>query len=152
MKKKYKVVISGEEIDLVKPDGFEDDEDFWFYITLHNTDTVIGEIIFDDKYRNVELDGNVGYSIDNKYNGHGYAKKALDLLKKVLIGKKDKMLINVYEGNEASRKTAINFGAKLVRKGIKPDKYIIDKKGGYSNSYMVFEYDLKSIDNNKKIS
>lgn len=152
MQKKYKVVISGEEIDLVKPDGFEDDEDFWFYITLHNTDTVIGEIIFDDKYRNVELDGNVGYSIDNKYNGHGYAKKALDLLKKVLIDKKDKMLINVYEGNEASRKTAINFGAKLVRKGIKPDKYIIDKKGGYSNSYMVFEYDLKSIDNNKKIS
>lgn len=143
MRKKYKVVISGEEIDLVKPDGFEDDEDFWFYITLHNTDTVIGEIIFDDKYRNVELDGNVGYTIDSKYNGHGYAKKALDLLKKVLIGKKDKMLINVYEGNEASRKTAINFGAKLVKKGIKEDKYIIDKNGGYSNSYMVFEYDLK---------
>lgn len=143
MRKKYKVVISGEEIDLVKPDGFEDDEDFWFYITLHNTDIVIGEIIFDDKYRNVELDGNVGYTIDSKYNGHGYAKKALDLLKKVLIGKKDKMLINVYEGNEASRKTAINFGAKLVKKGIKEDKYIIDKNGGYSNSYMVFEYDLK---------
>lgn len=143
MSKKYKIVVSGKEIDLVKPDGFEDDDDFWFFITLHNSDVVIGEIIYDDKYRNVYMDGNIGYTIDSKYNGHGYAKKALDLLKEVLTGKKQKMLINVYEGNEASRKTAINFGAKLIRTGIRPEKYVIDKKG-YSNSYMVFEYDLKT--------
>ena len=142
MEKKYKVVISGEEIDLVRPDGFEDDEDFWFYITLHDTDIVVGEIIYDDKYRDVEKYGNIGYSINDKYQGNAYAKKALKLLKQVLAGKKEKMIINVFEGNIASYKTAINFGAKLVRKKTLPEKYVLDKNSGYSNSYFVFEYEI----------
>lgn len=143
MEKKYKVVISGEEIDLVRPDGFEDDEDFWFYIALHDTDTIIGEIIYDDKYRDVEKYGNIGYSINVKYQGNAYARKALDLLKKVLEGKKEKMIMNVFDGNVASYKTALNFGAKLIRRGSLPEKYVLDKQVGYSNNYCVFEYDLK---------
>lgn len=142
MAKQYNVVISGDDIDLVRPYGF-DDNDFWFYIALHDTDTLVGEIIYEDEYRDVESYGNIGYSIDKKYRGNGYAKKALKLMKQVLEGKKDKMIINMFEGNVASYKTAVNFGAKLVRRGTLPEKFVLDKSEGYSNNYYVFEYDLK---------
>lgn len=146
MEKKYKVVATDNEIDLVRPDGFENDDDFWFYVALHGTDQIIGEIIYDNVYRNVEYYGNVGYSIDNGYQGHGYARKALALLVKILnaTNQKHKLIINVYVDNMPSIKTAMNFGAKLVCYKAMNEKYIIEKNSGYSNVYAVFEYDVKS--------
>ena len=137
-----KVVITDGEIDLIRPE-YEDSEDsFWFEIYLHNTNTRIGEIIYDDEWRNQELYGNVGYSINDGYNGHNYARKALELLKQLLIGKKEKMILNIFDGNIASIKTAEKFGAKIVRRGKIPDKYNLGKHSGYDGSYTVFEYEI----------
>ena len=135
-----KIVITDGEIDLIRPEFEEDEDSFWFYIYLHDTNTIIGEIIYDDEWRNQELYGNVGYSINSAYNGHNYARKALELLKQLLIGKKEKMVLNIYDGNVASIKTAEKFGAKAVRYGKVPEKYNLGKHTGYDGSYTVFEY------------
>ena len=94
-----KIVITDGEIDLIRPEYEEDSDSFWFDIYLHGTNTRIGEIIYDDEWRNQELYGNIGYSIISRYNGHNYARKALELLKQLLIGKKDKMIFNIFDGN-----------------------------------------------------
>ena len=61
MSKEFDVVITDGQIDLVRPFGFDnDEEDYWFYITLHNTNIIIGEIIYDDIYRDIEKYGNIG--------------------------------------------------------------------------------------------
>lgn len=142
MSKEFDVVITDGQIDLVRPFGFDnDEEDYWFYITLHNTNIIIGEIIYDDIYRDIEKYGNIGYSIYKSYQGNNYALKALILLKKILENKKEKMLINVFEDNIASIKTATNFGAKLIKKGTLDKKYVLDKSC-CSNKYLVYEYKL----------
>lgn len=147
MNKKFEVAITDGVIDLVRPFGFESDseDDFWFYITLHDTDIIIGEIIYDDTYRNVEKHGNIGYCIYKNYQGHNYAAKALTLLKKILEGKKEKMIINIFEDNIASIKTATSFGARLVKKGTLEEKYVLDKENSYSYNYFVYEYNLGKI-------
>ena len=147
MNKKFDIVITDGVIDLVRPFGFdpENEEDYWFYITLHNTDIIIGEIIYNDTYRDVEKHGNIGYSIYKSYQGHNYATKALILLKKILEGKKEKMIINVFEDNIASIKTAVNFGARLVKSGTLDEKYVLDKENSYSYNYFVYEYKLGKI-------
>lgn len=146
MGKKYKVVIAGDEVDLVRPDDFENANDFWFYVALHGTDQIIGEIIYDNVYRNVEYYGNIGYSIDSEYQGHGYARKALTLLVGLLkeTNKNHKLITTVFVDNVPSFKTMINFGAHLVCYRTMEEKYIIEKNNGYSNKYAVFEYNIKS--------
>ena len=137
-----KIVITDGEIDLIRPE-YEDSEDsFWFDIYLHDTNTRIGEVIYDDEWRNQELYGNVGYSINDEYQGHNYARKALELLKQLLIGKKEKIILNIFDGNIASIKTAEKFGAKIVRYGKIPRKYNLGKHSGYDGSYTVYEYKL----------
>lgn len=141
---KYRVIITDGIIDLVYPNDFEFDEnDFSYFITLHNTDIEVGTILFEDFNRDINYYGNIEYKIEREYRGKGYAKRALLLLKEVLKDKKEKMLISVFDDNIPSIKTAIKFGAKVIRKGKMPDKYILDKNSGYSNKYTIFEYDIR---------
>ena len=55
------------------------------------------------------------------------------------------MIINVFEDNIASIKTAVNFGARLVKSGTLDEKYVIDKENSYSYNYFVYEYKLGKI-------
>ena len=89
-----------------------------FNITIHNCDEIIGEAdIRIGHNRNTYFGGNVGYCIDPKYRGHGYAAQAVRLLKKV--AKTHKMSYihgSCNPNNTPSRKTLENAGFEL--KGI----------------------------------
>lgn len=86
---KYRVIITDGIIDLVYPNDFEFDEnDFSYFITLHNTDIEVGTILFEDFNRDINYYGNIEYKIEREYRGKGYAKRALLLLKEVLKDKK----------------------------------------------------------------
>ncbi len=111
----YEVAITDGEIDLITPKGFEYDNDFFFDIALHNTTILIGEINYEDKYREVDYMGNVGYSIFKDYRGNHYATKALNLLKELLIKyEKSNMIFSITPDNKYSINVVTKFGAVYV--------------------------------------
>lgn len=140
-KKEYhEVVATDGEIDLVRE---IDADDLYFDIALHNTNTVIGEISYEDKYRDTDYMGNVGYSIFSNYRGNEYASKALFLLKEILIKEgKEKMILSIYPYNKASQKTAKNLGANLICYRQIPKDHVLYKEAK-EGQVMIYTYNLK---------
>lgn len=107
----YEVVATDGEIELLTLEG---EYDGHFDIALSSTHEIVGHISYSN-LRDITYQGNAGYSIKEEYRGHGYAKKALNLLKNVM--KEDgfkNIILTISPDNIASRKTAINTGAKLI--------------------------------------
>lgn len=66
--------------------------------------------------------GQIGYSVDEPYRGHGYAAKACRLLAPVIRahGMKKVLITNEYT-NIASKRTCEKLGAKFIRKARLPE-------------------------------
>lgn len=139
----YEVAITDGEIDLITPKGFEYDNDFFFDIALHNTTILIGEINYEDKYREVDYMGNVGYSIFKDYRGNHYATKALNLLKELLIkAEKNEIVLSIAPDNKASQNTAKNFGAVHICDRQIPKNNVLCKMID-KPTVMIYTYNLK---------
>ncbi|MEG0826709.1 MAG: GNAT family protein [Bacilli bacterium] len=140
--KNCKIIASDGEIDLSLPVDADESETF-YDIFLHNTNINVGNISYNDVYRNVFYQGNVGYFIVKQYRGNNYALKALNLLKEELkrLGRSD-ILLNIYEDNYPSINTAKRFGAKLVcyRKIPEKFKFYFD---GIHEKIAVYDYKLE---------
>lgn len=142
-KEKFRVVATDGEIDLIEPINFDSEQDFFYDIALHNTDTIIGDINYEDKYRDVDIMGNIGYCIRKEYRGNHYARKALELLKKILSDRgKEKLIISIEKNNEPSKKTALAFGASLICYRQVPKNHVL-YNSTYNNEVMIYIYDLK---------
>ena len=60
--------------------------------------------------------GHIGYHVDPPYRGHGYAKRACQLLRPlILLHGKESVVITTDPDNWASRKTCIRLGCALER-------------------------------------
>lgn len=141
----FEIVATDNVIDLLRP---KDEYDVYFDIGLHGTNKLIGYISYgDDSLRDIKITGNVGYGIKEKYQGNGYALRALKLIKSVLIKEDfDKILLNISPDNIASRKTAINFGAQLICYRPIPKNHSLYNYNS-KHTMMVYKYDL--IENEK---
>lgn len=87
-----------------------------YYICLHNTDTIIGEISYRGYHIKKSL-GDVGYEIYPEYRGNAYAYEALCLLGDMLKEKGiDDFWISTTEDNVPSQKTIEKYaGAKFAK-------------------------------------
>ena len=88
---------------------------YFYYVDLHDTPLIVG-------YGGVNYGegphviGNVGYEIYRQYRGHGYARKALELLCDVFFQRgMDLSILVVHPGNVASVMTIEGFGGDLVK-------------------------------------
>lgn len=125
--KDYVKVISDGEIDLIQQRSFyEDKDDFWYEIALHDIDIIVGEISYEDRPKDTEYFGTISYEIYKQFRGHNYSKKALNLLKELLkeAGKKE-MIISINPYNIISQKVAEGFGAKLLCTRKIPESHIL---------------------------
>ncbi len=86
--------------------------------------------------------GNIGYSIDEKHRGNGYAVTACRLLRPLAKahGMK-KLLITNNPANTASRRVCEKLGARLVRKARLPEWHDLYKAGGRFEN--IFEWDVE---------
>lgn len=86
-----------------------------YNIMLHEKEEIIGAIdLRVGRNSNTHYGGNIGYAIDKKYRGNGYAAKACQILKQVALAHGMQMLIiTCNPDNIASRKTCENVGAVL---------------------------------------
>lgn len=113
-----------DEIYLIKPPiktngiidlrRYGDKIDSYYDIYLHNTSEKVGSISYRG-YHTHELFGDVGYGIDKKYQGNGYAGMALNMLSEYLNenGIED-FWISCYKNNLASYKTIMKQEDKFV--------------------------------------
>ena len=86
--------------------------------------------------------GNIGYGIDEKYRGHGYAPEAVELIKEVFI-KNDfhKVIITNDPQNTSSKRVCEKVGAKLVKKAEIPPKHFL--RAEQNHTYMnIWELNL----------
>ena len=86
--------------------------------------------------------GQIGYGIDEKYRGNGYAVRACRLLAPVARAHgMTKLLITNDHTNTASRRVCEKLGARLVRLARLPEWHDLYKEGGrFSN---IFEWNLE---------
>ena len=64
----------------------------------------------------VDYFGHIGYHVDPPYRGHGYARRACELLRPlILLHGKESVVITCDPDNWASRKTCIRLGCTLER-------------------------------------
>lgn len=122
-----KLVAVTDEIDIYEMIG--QNKRINYLISKHDTCEIIGyiQVGYGVVY---PIHGNLGYEIKEKYRGHGYALKALEVLCDVLVehGMDDAMLC-IRSDNIPSIKTAEGFGAVLVDSGIgfeNRNKYRVD--------------------------
>ncbi len=60
--------------------------------------------------------GHIGYHVDPPFRGHGYARRACELLRPlILLHGKESVVITCDPDNWASRKTCIRLGCELER-------------------------------------
>ena len=115
VKNQNEVVISDGDIDLVQQIGENDGNNFFYDIALHDTDVVVGSIEYENSPKQTKYMGNVGYAIFKEYRGHDYAKKALVLLKELLIKyEKSNMIFSITPDNKYSINVVTKFGAVYV--------------------------------------
>lgn len=104
----YPPVKESESIDLrYVPDSP------YYYIYLHKTDTIIGNIIYSG-YHIDSVSRDIGCTIEEEYRGHHYAYEALSLFCEVLEenGVPD-FWASTYKNNIASKKTIEKLGGVL---------------------------------------
>jgi RimJ/RimL family protein N-acetyltransferase len=86
--------------------------------------------------------GNIGYGIDEKHRGNGYAVTACRLLSSVAKAHgMEKLLITNHPANTASRRVCEKLGARLVRKARLPQWHDLYKAGGRFEN--IFEWDVE---------
>lgn len=119
--KNYNYLTDGV-IDLTLHEQVPEDEEkgyvpaYMYYITLHKSQDIIGEIDIRIGYNeNIFYGGHIGYEIDEAFRGNGYASKACNIVKQVGLGHgMDKFIITCNPENISSRKTCEKIGAKLL--------------------------------------
>ena len=108
------LVASNDELDIYEQNKYQ--EQYIYYIVLHNTYEIVGYIRTDYE-KSHHVFGNVGYEIFEKYRGNGYSKKSLELLCDVFIERgMDEATIVIKPDNIASIKTAEYFGGVIAKK------------------------------------
>lgn len=85
----------------------------YYYIYLHGTDTIIGNIMHSGHHIN-DISRDVGCTIKEEYRGHHYAYEALSLFCNILEenGISD-FWVSTYKDNIASKKTIEKLGGVL---------------------------------------
>lgn len=85
--------------------------------------------------------GQIGYGVDERHRGHGYAEKACRLLGSVIRahGMK-KVLITNNHTNIASKRTCEKFGAKLIRTASLPEWHNLYMEGQRFEN--IFEWNI----------
>jgi len=114
--------IRGEDIDLaiaLKAPGIESQHivpSYIYDIVLHGTYVVVGKIDVRIGWnRNLYYRGQIGYSVEKRYRGNGYAAKACRLVRRVAAAHgMETLLITCNPDNAASRRTCENIGAVLL--------------------------------------
>ncbi len=84
-------------------------------ITLKNQKKEIGRISYRaGESQGIYYYGHIGYHIDPPWQGHGYARKACQLIRnEILRGGKSSVIITCDPDNIASRKTCLHLGCLL---------------------------------------
>lgn len=110
------LISSNQVIDLYLDEESSTKEEKNYFITIHNTLNKIGYVRVTLENVNSYL-GNIGYRLDERFQGSGYMLQALNLLKPTMIEEGlTKPKITVYPDNIASVKTIENFGGRLIPK------------------------------------
>lgn len=137
------VIKTDGEIDLTIPKDFEEyDNNFDIY--LHDTDTYVGNIWFDEGFdpEFTKYFGNIGYEIKEKYRGNNYAFKAVSLIKSIMLEDDVKvMLFSINKDNMASRHIAQKLGAKILCHRLPPKNHKLYNLG--NEEIIIYKYDLE---------
>lgn len=84
--------------------------------------------------------GQIGYSVDEKYRGNGYAARACKLI--VPVAKAHgmtRLIITNNHENNASRRVCEKLGAKLIRLATLPEWHDLYKEGGRFSNIFVWD-------------
>ena len=122
--------ISDKEIELKLIDVYPSNNGaipfYWWNIYLKNNNEKVGSISFriGHNYHSY-YNGNIGYEVDEKYQGNNYAYKACKLLVDVAkYHQMDKIYFSCKYDNIPSYKTIEKLGGKLIEEVIPPKDYI----------------------------
>lgn len=122
--------ISGEILDLSLIDVFVPDNDglpfYWWNIILKNENKAIGKISLrlGANYHS-HYNGNIGYEIDEEYQGHHYALLACQMILPVAKQHNmDKLYLTCDYDNVPSCKTIEKLGCILVEEVVPPTDYL----------------------------
>lgn len=113
-------ILTDNKIDLHSTFSNIINGDHDYNIYLHDTNEHIGNISFRGTLKGKPYegyDGNIGYIIDEKYQGKGYALSALKLMTDKLYKEGiEEIFIATYKTNVPSIKTIEKFGGVLMNK------------------------------------
>ena len=122
--------ISNDELELRLIDVYPSTKGaipfYWWNVYLKSKDVKIGSISFriGHNYHSY-YNGNIGYEIDEEYQGNNYAYKACKMLMDVAIyHQMDKIYFSCTYDNIASYKTIEKLGGKLIEEITPPKDYI----------------------------
>lgn len=98
---------------------------------IRNNNNRVGEINLRIGYTDgLYYGGQIGYCVDEKHRGHGYAEKACHLLIPIIRAHGMKIvLITNNHTNIASKRTCEKLGAKLIRIAPLPEWHDLYKDG-----------------------
>ena len=123
-------IISNDELELRLVDVYPSTKGaipfYWWNVYLKSKDVKIGSISFriGHNYHSY-YNGNIGYEIDEEYQGNNYAYKACKMLMDVAIyHQMDKIYFSCTYDNIASYKTIEKLGGKLIEEITPPKDYI----------------------------
>ena len=103
--------------------------DSMYGIYLKNTGLKVGHIDYRG-YHDSLISGDIGYVIDNKYNGHNYAYKALCLLSSYLHENNiSDFYISAFKDNYPSIKIIENYGGGIIREDDRMITYQCNTRG-----------------------
>jgi tagatose 1,6-diphosphate aldolase len=95
-----------------------------------------GEVVGNVSFRlgsNVHIDnyaGNIGFNVDESQRGHGFAAKAVALIREVIRAHGfDRVFITCDPDNHASRRTCEKIGARLLGEVTIPEDNILYARG-----------------------
>lgn len=122
--------IKGNEIELkilYRDEGDDEEIPYYYYgIFLPGIKHSIGKISIriGHNYHSY-YNGNIGYEIDEEYQGHNYAYKASQLVIQVAkCHKMDYLILTCDVSNGASAKTIEKLGARLIEVVMPPKDYL----------------------------
>lgn len=92
--------------------------------------------------KNVYYGGNIGYTVLPQFRGHAYAKKAVELLKKLAAAHgMEYLYITCFPENTPSKRTCENAGGAFVENAVLPEDNDIRIKDGQER-VLVYRFDL----------
>ena len=122
--------IEGDNIELRIIDTYEGEDGalpfYWWNVVRKGDNAEVGKISFriGHNYHSY-YNGNIGYEIDEEYQGNNYAYKACKMLMDVAIyHQMDKIYFSCTYDNIASYKTIEKLGGKLIEEITPPKDYI----------------------------